>query len=245
MNQNELKERIFNQIYRAKTLIYQRDTFRLIQAIKQAKLTYLSFAALFELGEQVQTVENRFQGKDFCFIEAGTALGGSALLMASLKNRATPLHLYDTYKMIPAPTADDGLDGQQRYKTIASGQAEGINQDQYYGYQEDLISRIITNFNHYGLNPTENQIYFHEGVFEDTLHPTRPVALAHIDCDWYESVKTCLERIVPHLLIGGVLVIDDYFAWSGCRKAIDEFFANQMDAYRFTTKTRLHIQRVK
>ena len=33
-----------------------------------------------------------------------------------------------------------------------------------------------------------------------------PVALAHLDCDWYASVLTCLENIVPRLAPGGVLV---------------------------------------
>jgi hypothetical protein len=27
------------------------------------------------------------------------------------------------------------------------------------------------------------------------LHLDEPVALAHIDADWYESVRTCLQRL--------------------------------------------------
>lgn len=39
----------------------------------------------------------------------------------------------------------------------------------------------------------------------------------------YESVMTCLTRITPNLVPRGILVIDDYEAWSGWR-AVNEFF---------------------
>jgi predicted O-methyltransferase YrrM len=69
------------------------------------------------------------------------------------------------------------------------------------------------------------------------------IALAHIDGDWYESVKTCLERIEPHLVSGGVLVIDDYDAWSGCRTAVDEYFSDKKNLYQYIRKARLHLVR--
>ena len=84
---------------------------------------------------------------------------------------------------------------------------------------------------------------FVQGLFQDTLHPDGPVAVAHIDGDWYESVRTCLERIEPHLPVGGVFVIDDYEAWSGCRMAVDEYFADKRDRYTFESRARLHIVR--
>jgi O-methyltransferase len=38
-------------------------------------------------------------------------------------------------------------------------------------------------------------------------------------------------------------VIDDYDRWSGCRKAVDEYFANKHDGYSFIRRSRLHIVR--
>lgn len=52
---------------------------------------------------------------------------------------------------------------------------------------------------------------------------------------------TCLQRIVPHLVQGGMLVVDDYDTWSGCRKAVDEYFADKRDRYDFVRRARLHI----
>jgi asparagine synthase (glutamine-hydrolysing) len=81
------------------------------------------------------------------------------------------------------------------------------------------------------------------GLFEDTLYIAEPVALAHIDCDWYQSVMLCLERITPHLIPGGVLVIDDYRDWAGCKRAVDEYFTGRGDEFRFVMRARLHIER--
>jgi len=63
------------------------------------------------------------------------------------------------------------------------------------------------------------------GLFQESLprHVSFPIALAHIDCDWYEHVKYCLNHIRDLVSRYGVIVIDDYSDWQGCRKAVDEF----------------------
>lgn len=67
-----------------------------------------------------------------------------------------------------------------------------------------------------------------------------PVSLAHIDCDWHDSVLTCLNRIEPHLVTGGTLIVNDY--WLGCRKAVHKYFENKnSNDYSFTKKADLFI----
>jgi hypothetical protein len=51
---------------------------------------------------------------------------------------------------------------------------------------------------------------------------------------------TCLTRIVPRLVAGGRIVLDDYYAWSGCQRAVDEYFAGRQ-GFRFEHAARLHI----
>ena len=79
-------------------------------------------------------------------------------------------------------------------------------------------------------------------VTEDTLVVDGPVALAHLDGDWYESTLTCLTRIVPHLSPRGRLVVDDYDIWSGCKAAVDEYFADR-PGFRLEHGTKLHVIR--
>lgn len=66
----------------------------------------------------------------------------------------------------------------------------------------------------------------------------QPVALAHVDVDWYDPVKTCLERIVPRLSVGGAVVLDDYHDWGGCRKAADEYFQAQRERFAMDDSAR-------
>ena len=53
------------------------------------------------------------------------------------------------------------------------------------------------------------------------------IALLRLDTDWYESTKTELNILYPKLLDKGVLIIDDYGHWQGCKRATDEFFLNK------------------
>jgi O-methyltransferase len=50
------------------------------------------------------------------------------------------------------------------------------------------------------------------------------ISLLRLDTDWYESTKHELLILYPKLTVRGVLFIDDYGHWQGCRKAVDEYF---------------------
>jgi asparagine synthase (glutamine-hydrolysing) len=158
------------------------------------------------------------------FIEAGCALGGSTILISKLKNRSRPFKVYDVFGMIPPPTDEDGDDVQNRYKTISSGESGGIGGDKYYGYEDYLYQKVQDNLKEFGVDVERQNISLIKGLLQETLEVDQPVAFAHIDVDWYDPVRTCLERIVPNLVSGGCIILDDYLDWSGCRKATDEYF---------------------
>ena len=223
--------------------LYQKDkkAYQFIKQIRDQKLTYLEPAALADIYEGVQSVETKHL--DGIILEAGCALGGSALVISSAKAKTRPFLIFDAFEMIPPPSESDGEDAHKRYEQISSGQATGIKGETYYGYQDNLLDQVKTTFKNFDLSPKAHQVDFIQGYYEDTLHISQPVAFAHIDCDWYDSVMTCLERIEPHLVSGGILVIDDYSDWSGCKKAVDDYFANRQEEFEFQMKSRLHIIR--
>ena len=49
------------------------------------------------------------------------------------------------------------------------------------------------------------------------------IALLHLDLDVYEATKTCLEKLFDRIVVGGIVVVDDYNAVAGATQAIDEF----------------------
>ncbi len=190
--------------------------------VRQQRLTYLSPRRLRTLERCARSLDRRGVRGDF--VECGIALGGSAVLLASLgADRA--FHGYDVFGMIPAPTEKDPPEVHERFAVIRSGDSEGIDGDTYYGYREDLFEHVCRTFETFGV-PVGERVHLHRGLFEDTLHPRAPIALAHIDGDWYEPVRTCLARISPWLAPGGRLVLDDFHDYGGCRAAVEELLAS-------------------
>jgi hypothetical protein len=70
---------------------------------------------------------------------------------------------------------------------------------------------------------------FHVGWFEETIpvavESVERIALLRIDGDWYESTRVCLAHLYPLVSSGGIVVVDDYGRWKGCRTAVDEFLS--------------------
>jgi asparagine synthase (glutamine-hydrolysing) len=154
---------------------------------------------------------------------AGVALGGSAIVIAKHARDGRAFHGFDVFGMIPAPGAGDPPKAHARYELIRSGRSPGIRGKRYYGYREDLYREVSDNLRRFGVPVNGDAVVLHQGLFEDTLWPERPVAFAHVDCDWYEPVKLCLDRIYPRLSSGGFVIIDDYFFYGGATDATDEF----------------------
>jgi asparagine synthase (glutamine-hydrolysing) len=211
-----------------------------IRRTRREHLTYLKPHLLRSLAAVVVDAERaKLPG---LIVEAGTARGGSAIVMAAAKDPGRPMKVYDVFGMIPPPTDQDGPDVHERYARITAGEARGVGGDTYYGYRDDLYEEVTESFTRLGVPAPDNGVELIRGLFEDTIELDEPVAVAHLDGDWYESTMTCLERIAPLLSPGGRIVLDDYYQWSGCRAAVDEYFADR-GGYRFEQRSRLHVVR--
>jgi hypothetical protein len=226
---------------RAKRMMLPRRIPAIVHEVRQKALTYLEPHALTDLYDVVRALETR--NVEGAIVEAGCALGGSAIVITAAKRDARPFYVYDVFGTIPPPSEKDGADVHERYSIISSGKSTGIGGEIYYGYVDNLLGAVHENFRSCGEPVEENNVRLVPGLFQDTIQLSEPVSFAHIDGDWYESVMTCLERIEPLLIPGGVLVIDDYDHWSGCRKAVDEYFRDKKSQYRFVRRLRLHIVR--
>lgn len=217
----KILRKVFGYEYRALSRL-QTDDRLLVKRIKSKKLTYLSNSKLESLITCIRSIEK--MDAPGIFIEAGCALGGSTILISTLKGNRRPLRVYDVFGMIPPPTADDTDDVHRRYAHIKEGKSKGIGGDRYYGYESDVYQIVRSNLTEFGIACEAMNVSLIKGLLQDTMTIDQPVAFAHIDVDWYEPVKVSLERIVPKLSVGGCLIVDDYYDWGGCKKAIDEYF---------------------
>jgi hypothetical protein len=213
-----------------------------VARVQRRRLTMLSSPALLDLAQAVAEIErHRLPG---VVIEAGTALGGSAIVIAAAKRPRRPFYVHDVFGQIPPPDEMDGSDVHARYAEIVAHKAQGIAGERYYGYRDDLMSEVQHNFARAGYPLEDYNVHLVPGLFQATLRGDAPVALAHLDGDWYASVMTCLRALTPRLVQGGRLVIDDYADWSGCRRAVDEFLrSSEGQRLQPEWRERLHLVR--
>jgi hypothetical protein len=197
------------------------DEHELISRIRLRNLTYLSDERLASLASTCRSIEDA--SLPGIFLEAGCALGGSSILIASLKNAKRPLFIYDVFGMIPPPTQEDTEDVHDRYRTIVEGKSKGIGGEHYYGYRDNLYEVVQSNLKSFGINPEEPSVLLIKGLLQETMKIDQPVAFAHIDVDWYAPVLASLTNVFPNLVVGGSIILDDYHDWGGCRKAADEY----------------------
>ena len=200
-------------------------SLEIISRVVERRLTYLTPEKLSGLIAAIERVDARGVRGDLA--EFGIALGGSAICIASRLGAERNFYGFDNFEMIPPPQALDGERPNRRYDVIKSGRSGGIAGERYYGYVENRFAVVTQTFDDFGLPVDGKRICLVKGLFEDTLpgHLMRPIAFAHIDCDWYAPVMFCLQHLYPLLPVGGTVVVDDYRHWEGCTKATDEFVA--------------------
>lgn len=209
--------------------------------VREEHLSYLQAADLEMLARLVVQLEAT--GRPGLIVEAGTARGGSAIVMAAAKSPERPMKVYDVFGMIPPPSDKDGDDVHRRYQLISSGESVGVGGDTYYGYRDDLYGEVTESFARCGVEVGAHRVELVRGLFADTIDLDEPVGLAHLDGDWYESTMTCLQRIAPLVVPGGRIVLDDYYAWSGCKTAVDEYFTDRPE-FRLEQRAKLHVVRL-
>jgi hypothetical protein len=160
------------------------------------------------------------------YVECGVWKGGSAMMMAYalLANRCTDkkIWLYDTYEGMTEPSENDisyaKHSAKKKYKETAHPEG-GTN------WCRSELDEVRDNLYKTGY-PKENFIFI-KGKVEETIPKNQPekIALLRLDTDWYESTKHELHQLYPALSEKGVLIIDDYGHWLGCKQAVDEYFS--------------------
>ncbi len=150
-------------------------------------------------------------GTSGSFVECGVRNGGSAavIAVAAKENINRHVWLFDSWEGFPEPDERDiTLELEQAKKGGCLGFEETVR---------DLL------FNRLQLDSA--RVHLVKGWFADTLpmKETGPIALLHLDCDLYESVRFCLEQLYDDVINGGSIFIDDYRYYKGCKEAVNEF----------------------
>ena len=170
-------------------------------------------------------VENGIPGS---IVECGVWRGGSAMAAArtllEVGERSRELVLFDTFDGMVAPGKEDLRYDDASALDLLTSEDPRRQRSLWAKVSFDEVRRAMSSVGY-----PEDRIHYVKGPVEESLPHYAPesIAILRLDTDWYESTKHELVHLFPRIVDGGVLIIDDYGAWQGARKAVDEYIAER------------------
>lgn len=149
-------------------------------------------------------------------VECGVWRGGMIAGISELLGDSREYVLCDSFEGLPQAQAVDG--------PAALEWQSDTTAPTYYDNctaQEGVARAAMA------LSPAR-RVRFVSGWFESTLplvDVADGIALLRLDADWHASTTTCLEHLYHRVVPGGLIVVDDYYTWDGCARALHEFLA--------------------
>jgi O-methyltransferase len=153
--------------------------------------------------------------KNGAIIECGTWKGGMSAALVEVGGPARKYYFFDSFEGLPSA---EPIDGQ----SAIDYQADTSNPEYFDNCRasmDDIKAALSLT------NCPASQITIIPGFFEQSFKGFEPpqTAVLRLDADWYSSTILCLEKFWNHVLPGGLILIDDYYAWDGCARAVHEF----------------------
>jgi hypothetical protein len=144
-----------------------------------------------------------------------------ALTLAELGDTTRDLYLFDTFSGMTEPTVHDRRGEASAASMMAESGPDSLVR------AAATLAEVRRTMGRSGY--PKARIHYIEGRVEDTVPDRAPdsIALLRLDTDWYESTRHELIHLWPRLTPGGVLILDDYGAWEGARKAVDDWLRDK------------------
>jgi O-methyltransferase len=148
-------------------------------------------------------------------VECGVWRGGMIAGIAKMLGKDRNYYLFDSFEGLPEAKAIDGEAALSWQKNIDSP-----------GYYDNCKAEI--DFARKAMELANVPYECIKGWFNDTLptfHPANSISLLRLDADWYDSTMTCLKYLYPQVVNKGIILIDDYYFWDGCSKAVHDYLS--------------------
>ncbi len=170
--------------------------------IKEAPYSLLSPDRL----ESIQMLLQRVNHLEGYIAEVGCYKGGTGYYLNKFSN-GKKVYLFDTFEGIP-------MQGELDPHPV--GDFNDNPFEEVKGYFSDSPNVTVV-----------------KGVFpnsaKDVINETDKFCFVHLDADQYESTKNALEFFYPKMVVGGIIVCDDWQWLTGATTAIIEFFESKKE----------------
>jgi O-methyltransferase len=162
-----------------------------------------------------------------CVVECGVWRGGMSAGMATLLGDERAYFLFDSFEGLPPAQEIDGK---------AALEWQGNKNDPNYldncSASPEIAEKAMR------MAGVRN-VQLCKGWFEQTLPtfiPPCQIALLRLDGDWYSSTTVCLDNLFDRVAPKGLILLDDYYTWDGCSRALHDFLSRRSAVERIRNR---------
>ena len=156
-------------------------------------------------------------------VECGTWKGGMIAGIAMLFGGRRSYYLYDSFEGLPPVQPIDGKAANEwQNNTESEIYFDNCTASELHAAKAMSLTGV-------------RDVTLVKGWFEDTLPRAafpNGIAVLRMDADWYKSTLEILESLFSSVNDGGLIIIDDYFAWEGCSKAVHDYLSKNSRSER-------------
>ncbi len=150
-------------------------------------------------------------------IECGCWRGGMSAALIELGGPERDYFFFDSFEGLPPAQEIDG-------KAALAWQANTTSphyRDNCAASLEEFLKTVSLS----GIDP--RRVHAVKGFFDHTFPSfgSVPISVLRLDADWYDSTMICLNKFWDDVLPGGLILIDDYYMWDGCSRAVHDFLS--------------------
>jgi hypothetical protein len=156
-------------------------------------------------------------------VECGTWKGGMIGGMVNILGRDKRYYLFDSFEGLPEVKEIDGPDakawqsdknGASYFNNCTADEADArtamrLSQAKYFEITKGWFNETLPDF-----------------------FPPEGISILRLDGDWYDSTMDCLVNLFPKINKGGAVILDDYYTWEGCAKALHDYLSVNKLPYR-------------
>jgi O-methyltransferase len=167
---------------------------------------------------------NFYRNLEGDYVECGVWRGGMSAAIAEILDKSKTVHLFDSFEGLPLAREIDGKEALDWQSNVsAPGYFNNCRAEETYAKQ----AMALTGYQNY-------KVY--KGWFNKTLpkFQNQKIGILRLDGDWYDSIIECLHNLFPQVIPGGIILLDDYYTWDGCAKAVHDYLS------RTSSPSRVH-----
>jgi O-methyltransferase len=159
-------------------------------------------------------------------VECGTWKGGMIAGMAELLGVGREYWLFDSFEGLPKAKPVDG-------EAALHWQAD-VTSPNYFNNCSASETEARAAMRLAGIHAPQ----IRRGWFAESLPGAdfrNGISVLRLDADWYDSTMDVLTHLFDKVNTGGCLIVDDYYTWDGCARAVHDFLSRRERTERIGT----------